>query len=112
MEDLNIKYHELALSFGEDPETLKWEDFFELLQSFNTLFEKTRTEIVQDREKMQRKEVSPDGSRHSLMHSRDEFAELERASRRRNREVWTLYCRSSVTPRLSRGDRVFEEHVL
>ena len=39
MDLLNKEFKVLALKFGEDPETYKYEDFFALLMNFNEQYE-------------------------------------------------------------------------
>jgi hypothetical protein len=44
MEVLMKEFKAVALKYGEDPETYKWEDFFGLLLSFNEMWEKAKND--------------------------------------------------------------------
>lgn len=39
MEKMSKEFQNLAIKFGEDPETFQWEDFFSLLLSFKESIE-------------------------------------------------------------------------
>lgn len=39
LDALMKSFEQLALKYGEDPETYKWEDLFNLLVQFNEVFE-------------------------------------------------------------------------
>ncbi len=46
MDNLTKEFKTLAVKFGEDPETYKWEDFFALVNTFNEQWEVTEMKIL------------------------------------------------------------------